>query len=177
MAKKMIYIRDADAPLFERAAELAGDENESLSATIAEALRRWIDQREAEAEGYQDYTLQPGAWPVGGLNGAPREDRPVKFVGRLLVEYCDGGRDDIRKNTWRIYVTRAGNIVVEDYHETRWEGEYDRRRVEIYAGLAGIIAFEAGEYHDPSGDAIEVPLGVIAEAQKALGEDPAIYVE
>jgi hypothetical protein len=44
--QKQIYIKDADLEIFEKAEALAG---ESLSATIAEALRRFVEVEEAKA--------------------------------------------------------------------------------------------------------------------------------
>jgi len=48
MPPKTIYVKAEDLPVFERAEELGGD---SLSAVIAEALKRFVERKEAEAAG------------------------------------------------------------------------------------------------------------------------------
>lgn len=57
MPNKTIYVTDADLPTFERAQELAGD---NLSATIAQALRRFIKEQEAKDEGFEEITIKEG---------------------------------------------------------------------------------------------------------------------
>lgn len=57
MPNKTIYVTDADLPTFERAQELAGD---NLSATIAQALRRFIKAEEAKQEGFEEITVKEG---------------------------------------------------------------------------------------------------------------------
>ena len=53
MPNKTIYVKDTDLPLFEKAEALGG---ETLSATIATALRRFVEVEEAKAGGM----LEPG---------------------------------------------------------------------------------------------------------------------
>ncbi|HET7579686.1 MAG TPA: EXLDI protein [Bacillales bacterium] len=57
MPNKTIYVTDADLPTFERAQELAGD---NLSATIAQALRRFIKAEEAKQDGYEEIRIKEG---------------------------------------------------------------------------------------------------------------------
>ena len=57
MPNKTIYVADVDLPVFERAQQLAGD---NLSATIARALRRFIQVEEAKMVGLQEVTVRVG---------------------------------------------------------------------------------------------------------------------
>lgn len=57
MPNKTIYVTDADVATFERAQELAGD---NLSATIAQALRRFIKAEEAKKEGFEEIRVKEG---------------------------------------------------------------------------------------------------------------------
>lgn len=57
MPNKTIYVTDSDLPTFERAQELAGD---NLSATIAQALRKFIKSEEAKDEGFEEIRIKEG---------------------------------------------------------------------------------------------------------------------
>ncbi|HET7627938.1 MAG TPA: EXLDI protein [Bacillales bacterium] len=57
MPNKTIYVTDADLETFERAQELAGD---NLSATIAQALRRYIKAEEAKQQGFEEIRIKVG---------------------------------------------------------------------------------------------------------------------
>jgi len=58
MPNKTIYVADADLPIFERAQELAG---ENLSATIVQALRRFVATEDARTQGYDEVNLRLGS--------------------------------------------------------------------------------------------------------------------
>ena len=57
MPNRTIYVADTDLPVFEKAQELAGD---NLSATIAQALRRFVESEEAREGGYEEITVRVG---------------------------------------------------------------------------------------------------------------------
>ena len=78
MPNKTIYVSDADLPIFERAQQLAGG---NLSATIAQALRRFVESQDAKTEGLREITVKVGS--VAYMQ--------KRFVGRLLAR----GRDEI----------------------------------------------------------------------------------
>lgn len=63
MPRKQIHIREADIELFERAEQLEGD---NLSAVIADALRRLVDTKEAEAAGMQEVAPTVGIFHCMG---------------------------------------------------------------------------------------------------------------
>ncbi|MGH2510200.1 MAG: EXLDI protein [Ktedonobacteraceae bacterium] len=57
MPNRTIYVAEIDLPIFEKAQQLAGD---NLSATIAQALRRFVEIEEAKESGYQEITVRVG---------------------------------------------------------------------------------------------------------------------
>jgi EXLDI family protein len=73
MPNKTIYVSDADLPIFERAQQLAGG---NLSATIAQALRRFVESQEAQTGGLHEVTVK-----VGSVAYVQK-----RFVGRLLAK-------------------------------------------------------------------------------------------
>jgi len=73
MASKTVYIKDADLEVFEKAERLGGD---SISPVIAEALRRFVAIKKAEAAGMQEHTLEVGAGD---------DVKKVRFIGRELA--------------------------------------------------------------------------------------------
>lgn len=89
MPRKQIYVREEDEKMFERAVELAGEE--SLSATVAEAVRRFVEQEEAKAKGFGTVVLEVGSGRRTAANW-----KKVRFQGRLLVEGCQSVRDELR---------------------------------------------------------------------------------
>lgn len=74
MPNKTIYVADADLAIFECARELAG---ENLSATIAQALRRYVEVEEARSRGFDLVTLKVGS------NGMYSNKQ---FLGRELAK-------------------------------------------------------------------------------------------
>jgi EXLDI family protein len=104
MPNKTIYIADADMPIFERAQQLAGG---NLSATIVQALRRFIETAEAKENDFEEIAVR-----VGSV--APVRKR---FIGRLLTE---GHTRELRGATrvaYKVYLTRLGKFAlsVEDF--------------------------------------------------------------
>ena len=59
MPNKTIYVSDADVPTFERAQELAGG---NLSATIVQALRRFVEMEEAKGKRLSGNYYQSGQY-------------------------------------------------------------------------------------------------------------------
>jgi hypothetical protein len=72
MPNKTIYVSDDDLPLFQRAQELAGG---TLSAAIADALRRYVEVEEGRRQGYDDVVVRVG----------PGLGRKQRFSGLLLA--------------------------------------------------------------------------------------------
>src|SRR5947209_12809001 len=74
MPNRTIYVADMDVPVFEKAQQLAGG---NLSATIAQALRRFVEVEEARASGFDEVTVKVG-------KGRPYMQK--QFRGRLLAK-------------------------------------------------------------------------------------------
>ncbi len=123
---------------------------------------------------HEQITIQPGRWTTGGLTGEHRDERPVRFMGRELARWSDGGPDDTRRTTWTVYETEGGRIVVVEHYQTRWEGETSYRSVHTFDALDDVPALEEADY-EPEPGAIPECLRVMAE--EALGIDPAIDLD
>ncbi len=172
MPNKTIYVKDSDLEVFEKAEKLGG---ENLSATIAEALRRFVAAEEARQKGYQEVELEVGLWPDKGDD----DTRKVKFFGRLLAEgrqYTGqlGSRDD-RGIDYELYQTKAGKIVIHWKRWSRWQGEAD---VADYAVLDRIPGYDQGVAGtlDPDWEVV-VPGDILQEAAEAIGQDLAEWIE
>jgi len=149
MPTKTIYVSDQDLPIFEQAQALAGD---SLSATIIQALRHFIEQQEARARAFRTVELE-----VGKLTTARK-----RFTGRLLAKtHIDGLGHTSVLEKFEVYETTKGNLVV---YLKRLFGERDQRperRLDIYSSLDDLKGHIPDElYHvvvqKRGGDDIEV---------------------
>jgi len=174
MPNKTIYVRDEDLQFFEEAEKLGGD---SLSAVIAEAVRRFVDAKQAEAQGMKEVTL-----PVGVLRSQGDDDtRKVRFDGRLLssAEIFTGqtsdGRD--RGTDYRIYQTKAGKILVWWQRWTRWENENDLLDYAVFDQLPGYDDEVFGKVHGEHLPPETLPGSLLQEAAEALGRELVEYVE
>jgi EXLDI family protein len=94
---KTIYVSDGDLPLYQRAQELAGG---NLSSAIAKALRRWVDDADAQGEGFKDVVVRVGL----------DKGRKVRFTGRLVGEFLDPASK--RGEQYRVYQGRTGKYVL-----------------------------------------------------------------
>jgi len=102
---KTIYMSDDDAPLYQRAQELAGG---NLSAAISAALRRYVDAEEGRQEGYEEIIVTVGT-------GAGRK---VRFSGMLLGEWQRS--TSTRTESIRVYRSRTGKFVVHTERSPEW---------------------------------------------------------
>ena len=103
MPNKTIYVADTDLPIFERAQQLAGG---NLSATIAQALHRFVEVAEAKEDGFEEITVREGSV-------APIKKR---FMGRLLAEGHARELKGATRVTYKVYLTMRGRfaLAVED---------------------------------------------------------------
>ncbi len=103
MPNKTIYVADADMPIFERAQQLAGG---NLSATIAQALRRFVEIAEAKEDDFEEITVRVGS--VAQVH--------KRFMGRLLTEGHARELKGATRVTYRVYLTMRGKFAlsVED---------------------------------------------------------------
>lgn len=168
MPQKTIYVADENLALFARAEELGG---ESLSAVIADALRRYVDQKEAEAQGYEEHIIEVGRW---------KEDtRQVKVIGRVIAsmtqQYGQTSSRDDRGTDYQIYQTRSGKIVVWWEHWTKWQGERDVADYIIMDELPGYDQEIVGQAYDL--ELGSLPGNLIQEAAESLGKEAIEVIE
>lgn len=100
MPNKTIYVADADLSVFERAQELAG---ENLSATIAQALRRFVEVEEARADGYGEIVLKVG-------NHGTYSNKA--FLGRELAKRRDRDAETHKIVVQNVYETARHRLVL-----------------------------------------------------------------
>ncbi|MBX5450307.1 EXLDI protein [Thermogemmatispora sp.] len=111
MPNRTIYVADADLPIFEKAQQLAGG---NLSATIAAALRRFVEREEARRAGFEEVTVRVGK--------AARIYK--RFWGRLLARGLSCQPERGCEIMYRIYQTRKGKFAVYIREGPAWS---DRR--------------------------------------------------
>lgn len=109
MPNRTIYVADADLPVFEKAQQLAG---ENLSATIVQALRRFVEAEEARASGYEEITIALG-------KGRPYVHK--KFRGRLLAKRRVSVANQARILVLEVYQTAQGRFAVYSRNMPNWD--------------------------------------------------------
>lgn len=113
MPNKTIYVADADLPVFDRAQELAG---ENLSATIAQALRRYIETEEARTQGFGEITLK-----VGRQMTYTRK----QFLGRELARHRNRDAETGRLIVQTVFQTAKGRLVLYTRAQPDWNAWTD----------------------------------------------------
>ena len=110
MPNRTIYVADSDLPIFEKAQQLAGD---NLSATIAQALRRFVESAEAKESGYQEITVRVG-------KGRPYQQK--QFRGRVLAKRRLHVSQEGRMLTLIVYQTVHGRFALYSKNASYWGG-------------------------------------------------------
>lgn len=100
MPNKTIYVADADLAVFEQAQELAG---ENLSATIAQALRRFVEVEEARSRGFDLVTLKVG-------NKGMHTNK--QFLGRELAKQRTHEEEPRKVKTSVVFQTAKERFVL-----------------------------------------------------------------
>jgi hypothetical protein len=145
---KTIYIREADAEVWERAEKLAGG---SVSALITEALRRYVEEQEQKEKRGME-TIEVEFWGPGDV---PYD---ASFVGRWLLwpdetETRTGEPGYDLGAFYGVALTRRGNIAVYIRHVNdgfapilKTYGSFEEAEEE---GIPGdILAMAASEISD-----------------------------
>lgn len=101
MPKVTLYMKDADAPIWERARQLAGENG--LSAVVSRALAAYVNEHEKRATATSELerratTITLQAQPDGG------PQRKVRFTGVRAGE----------SDQFDAYVTTGGKVVLDD---------------------------------------------------------------
>lgn len=112
MPNKTIYVSDTDLLIFERAQELAG---ENLSATITEALRRYVNNAEAKAQGLEEIIVKVGKVAV----------TRKRFWGRLLAKGQLPGDNKDDHQWYTVYRTAKGAFAVYITNHPKWWYDVD----------------------------------------------------
>ncbi|QBD80590.1 EXLDI protein [Ktedonosporobacter rubrisoli] len=115
MPNRTIYVADADVPLFEKAQSLVGG---NLSAAIAEALRRFVREREQQVSGFEEVTVKLGK----NVHSYKRFQGRRLASGRMLEE------DGTREVSYRIYQTPKNNLAVYVSNTPNWNYWTDRKK-------------------------------------------------
>lgn len=115
--KKTIYVREEDQETFEKAKELADEE--SLSQTIAKALKDLIKRKKAKEEGFKEITIEVGTWPADEA----KQTEKIKFYGRELnyheeLHDTPGGKEP--QTTWQLYQGERGKFLLYKKEYSRW---------------------------------------------------------
>jgi EXLDI family protein len=148
MPNKTIYVAEADLPIFEQAQALAGD---SISATIMQALRQFVERQEAIMQGYRTIDLA-----VGTITTTRKQ-----FNGRLIAQ-AKQQRSDAGLDKYEVYQTPRGNLVVYHKRIPGKDVQYSlEKRLDVYPTMAQLREHIPAELADLvaqklSNDEIEV---------------------
>jgi hypothetical protein len=98
---------------------------------------------------------------ISGTMGESDDTKEVKFTGRELAchnsYHGETSSGDDRGMTHTLYKTEKGKYLLHTDEWSRWDGEAGHKSYEIYDSL----------------EEIEEPAGLVQEAKKVLGLDPA----
>lgn len=119
-ARKNLYIKGEDIAIWERAEQLAG---ESLSQLISDQLRRYVGEREAQAEGFERIVVEAKG-TYANRSGLVRK---VAFYGRWLTNEWSSPQDSAK---YRAALTKGGKIAVH-----RVPGHYGEPQLKLYTSL------------------------------------------
>jgi len=107
MPNRTIYVSDDDLPVFEEAQRLAGA---NLSATIARALRRFVDAERPRAAGFEEITVQVGK----------AVHIPQRFLGRTLAKGQSGERAEPQREVYEVFQTAKGRFALHRKRVPNW---------------------------------------------------------
>ena len=160
-----LYISEKDAPIFERAKELLGED--SLSRMVGEAVRRFVEQEEKRQQGFESIELEIGT----SYNNFNQDDdiTTIRFTGRELASHTstfgETSSGDDRGTTYTIYQTAKGQFLLHEENYSRWQNESNHSQYEVYPDLKKLE------------EDADVPKSLIQKAKEALGEDAVIDLD
>lgn len=107
MPTKNVYVSDADLPLFERAADLAG----ALSTAVAAGLQLYVAQQEKERKSAEMNLIELEV-----------DDGPMvttkRFAGRQVLRY--EAQEGLRATVFRVYRTAKGQYAIHIRNAPNW---------------------------------------------------------
>lgn len=107
MSSKNVYVSDADLPMFERAAGLAG----GLSAAVAAGLRLYVSQQDRTRKGREMRVIELEVDDDGVVV-------TKRFTGTLVARHTV--RTGTRARSLRVYRTARGQFAVYDREDPDW---------------------------------------------------------
>lgn len=104
-----LYVKDSDAPIWDRARALVSTDENSLSAFVTEALETLVVKRERQQQAGDTLDAQLESIEISGVDWF-NDERPkrVRFKGALAHESGQA----------TYYVTKGKQVVVEFAHPT-----------------------------------------------------------
>lgn len=151
---RTLYVRDDDLPLWERAESYAAEQNRSVSAVVAEALKSFLPAQ-IKAGDMSEIRVETGEEPV--VTRA--------FIGRWLVEPDpDRTRTEVdgydAEFYWGIALTRRGKIAAYSAH---YNGVHPAK-LEVY-----------DDFDEAESDF--VPPDLVSMAATALGQERVLRMD
>jgi hypothetical protein len=120
---KTVYIRDEDAPIWQRAEETAERTRQSVSQLVAGALRHYLPTIHTPDDEMESIRVKVGdrVTPLPDTVASPADySRTEEFTGRWLVPPGEGSSSRYTKQTtgycYAVALTRRGQIAVYRYH-------------------------------------------------------------
>lgn len=107
MPTKNVYVSDADLPLFDQAAELAG----ALSAAVSAGLRLYVAQQTRNRKDAEMSVIELEV-DEGSIVTTKR------FTGRQILRYR--AQEGLRTKRFRVYLTAKGQYAVYVRNEPDW---------------------------------------------------------
>jgi len=138
-------------------------------------VRRYVDMKDAEAQGMDEITFNAGIFRSRGDD----DTRKVKFIGRLLAEaetyhgQTSDGRD--RGTNYFIYQTKAGKIIIRWKNWSRWENENDTADYAVYGDIPSYDDDIFGKVLDLGPE--RLPGDLLQDAAEALGKEMVEYID
>lgn len=164
MPRINLYVSEENKPLFDKAADILGED--SLSSAIASALKKAIEAKQAEQEGFEKVELEVGT--TNNRMGESDNLKTIRFIGKELawIRNLHGqtGSGDDRGTTYTLYLTQKGKFLLHIDEWSRWQGESSHSRYKVYESMREIEEKEGLDQ-------------LIREAKEALGEDLAIELD
>lgn len=137
MAQKTIYVSEADLPLFDQAQTLSGG---NLSATIAKALRRYIEESNQGNPNLQTFEVK-----VGKVAYSLKRFK-ARLLARGLVTSDESGSQPTVRLT--AFETERGKIALHT------QTSFSLAQT-IFQNLGSFVDISEGEYHFEIVDSLE----------------------
>ncbi|WP_192583659.1 EXLDI protein [Streptomyces albicerus] len=133
MPNRTIYVAEGDVALFQRAQDLTGG---NLSGVIGQALRRFVELKEAHLQGYEEVEVRVGR------DGVYHRKR---FVARLVAQRRKRASDGRSGEWFAVYQTRRGRFAVYSKRVDESDTPSAESTTELWTGEPGAGGAEGRE--------------------------------